>query len=593
MRARSRIGNCVGLLTVSLAVCAEARAQSVSPGILRTSSTLRSIGIEWPLTGDADHDATCSVQVRRQGTTAWRQAMPLVRVELNAANHLAGSVLFLEPDTAYEIALTLSDPDGGGASQTVNATTRREPALPVGGRTLHVVPGSSGGDGSQANPFRGLANAWSQARAGDVLLLHAGSYGTVSASGRPSGTAGSPIVFKAAGDGDAILEWIDLRYASWLWFDGLRFESTNAPMPAGAQDADDYTALFASLLNAGYDTGFQSMAADVNGIVVHGCTFVGYKHAVRAGPRTSGWWVTDNVIRGNRTLGMTSTPSFDGEGIELGEGNGHIVAYNRITLTADGISSPNRDCDIHNNDIFDVTDDGIELDGGEANTRAFDNRIHNAGHNGFSFQPQEGAPWYIVRNQVVNVQESMLKFREADRFVVAHNTFVNWGDVLDHWSGYLFEGMTRNNLWISVASGRIWRRCDNAVFPHTDLDYDGFDWGTNALPFNYNGTCCSNLATLESATGQETHGVRVDHRTCFDVFDVPGPPPLTTVPPQRMTLAASCPAVDAGAVVPNLSDGYTGTAPDLGAFERGTSAPLYGPRPSTGPPAAPQSLVAY
>lgn len=206
MRAGSRLGNHVGLLMVSLALCAEARAQGVSPGTLRTSSTLRSIGIEWPVTGDADHDASCSVQYRRQGTTPWKQAMSLVRADFNGANQLAGSILFLEPDTTYEIAVTLSDPDGGGASQTVSVTTRREPTLPAGGRTLHVAPGSSGGDGSQANPFRGLANAWSQARPGDILLLHAGNYGTVSGSGKPSGTAGSPIVFKAAGDGDPILE---------------------------------------------------------------------------------------------------------------------------------------------------------------------------------------------------------------------------------------------------------------------------------------------------------------------------------------------------------------------------------------------------
>jgi hypothetical protein len=38
-------------------------------------------------------------------------------------------------------------------------------------------------------------------------------------------------------------------------------------------------------------------------------------------------------------------------------------------------------------------------------------------------------------------------------------------------------------------------------------------------------------------------------------------------------------AVDAGIVLPNVNDRFTGKAPDLGAFESGRPAPAYGPRP--------------
>ena len=37
-------------------------------------------------------------------------------------------------------------------------------------------------------------------------------------------------------------------------------------------------------------------------------------------------------------------------------------------------------------------------------------------------------------------------------------------------------------------------------------------------------------------------------------------------------------AVDAGCELPTLTDGFTGAAPDLGAYERGKPLPLYGPR---------------
>ena len=38
-------------------------------------------------------------------------------------------------------------------------------------------------------------------------------------------------------------------------------------------------------------------------------------------------------------------------------------------------------------------------------------------------------------------------------------------------------------------------------------------------------------------------------------------------------------AIDAGAVLPNINDGYRGAAPDLGAYELGAQLPHYGPRP--------------
>ena len=43
-------------------------------------------------------------------------------------------------------------------------------------------------------------------------------------------------------------------------------------------------------------------------------------------------------------------------------------------------------------------------------------------------------------------------------------------------------------------------------------------------------------------------------------------------------LKAAGKAVDAGVRLPNVNDDYTGNAPDLGAYELGRPAPVYGPR---------------
>jgi hypothetical protein len=545
---------------------------------------MHSIGIEWAVSGDTDHDASASVDYRLSGAATWSPAMNLVRIDSSVGNSLAGSIMFLEPGTQYEVRVQISDPDGGQDSRTVTVSTSPLRVRPSPTRTLHVVPGSGGGDGSAGNPYRGLAAAWAAAQPGDEFLLHAGAYGGVTDSNGVSGTAAQPIVFRAAGDGDVVFSYLEVFRRSNLWFEGLIFRFD------GASD----TGFYSSLLNPGYDMGFQPMQATITNIVLVRNRVEGYKHAIRLGPRTNGWYIADNTIIGNKQLGATGTARLDGEGIELGHGSNHEVAFNSITHVADGVSFPEENCDIYGNDIFDVTDDGIEMDGGQANTRAWHNRIHNASNNGIAFQPQAGAPWYIVRNQIVNVQESIFKFREGDRFVAVHNTFVNWGSVLDHWSYQLLRGITRNNLWISANNGPIWQRGDGPMSWQTDLDYDGFDWGSNGAPFDINGTKYSNLDQLRAATGVEAHGIRINAPNCLETFNVPGPPPLTTIPPQFMTLRATCNAVDAGEAIPNLSGSYSGAAPDLGAYELGAPMPHYGIRPASAGirPAPPTGLTA-
>ena len=65
----------------------------------------------------------------------------------------------------------MGDPDGGGETCLVTLATRALPVLPTNGRTLQVVPGTGGGDGSAANPFKGIAAAQAAARPGDIMLL--------------------------------------------------------------------------------------------------------------------------------------------------------------------------------------------------------------------------------------------------------------------------------------------------------------------------------------------------------------------------------------------------------------------------------------
>ena len=528
-----------------------AQVAPVSPGALRTYSTIYSIGLEWDLTGDTDHDAGARIEYRPTGTAVWRDALPPLRIDYNGANMLAGSLLFLTPASTYDVRASVSDPDGGADTRLVTVTTRALPALPTTGRTLQVVPGSGGGDGSAANPFKGIAAAQAAARPGDIMLVNGGSYGGRVRFDKP-GAPGSYLVWKASGGSEVLMNGIDIA-ASHIWLEGI------------------------TVRNQAYAT-FSIGAPD--DVVVSRCSFYNNHYGVYLQQGGTNWYIADNTIVGDTAA---VSESFDGEGIELNSTSGHTVAHNSITNVADGISYPLRNVDIFGNDIFDTSDDGIEGDYGYGNVRMWGNRIHNAVHNGISFQPQNGAPWYIVRNQIISSKEAPFKFRTTDRFVLLHNTIVNWGDAYpgtnmmccnDH---HLFGAVVKNNLWVLAQDGQIWRFGAYRKDWRTDFDHNGFDWGAATNPFSYGGVTHADLPAFSAASGLETHGIRISKTACFEALDVRGPSPVP-VPPQALTLQASCNAVDAGTPLPNVSDGFTGAAPDLGAFELGRTVPAFGPR---------------
>ena len=218
------------------------------------------------------------------------------------------------------------------------------------------------------------------------------------------------------------------------------------------------------------------------------------------------------------------------------------------------------------------------------NIRVWGNRIHNAAHNGISYQPQNGSPWYIIRNQLVGFMEAPFKFRTTDRSVIAHNTIVMWSKMICCSDAHLLRSIVKNNLWVSVVRRadlgfRIDREGLAERFQQRRLRL-GVQHG--AVPVRRRGLLEPRRVSRRRPAWRPT-GRQISRAACFATFNVPGPAPVP-IPPQQMTLKAGCGAVDAGVILPNINDGFVGTAPDLGAFELGQPAPSYGPRPVTPPP---------
>ena len=106
--------------------------------------TLICLGFEWEITGDDNRNATVEVELpagrdrargSRDAAAADGRREDLPRARTPCRDRFAGSILDLEPDTEYEVRLTMKDPDGvdraGGADGEgahARASRRRPPA---------------------------------------------------------------------------------------------------------------------------------------------------------------------------------------------------------------------------------------------------------------------------------------------------------------------------------------------------------------------------------------------------------------------------------------------------------------------------------
>ncbi len=543
---------------------------------LAEPATPECLGFRWYIDGDDNGNAAAAVTFRKRGETVWREALPLLRVNREVANWdrepyaaenlFAGSILSLAPGTAYEVRCSLSDPDGGArADTTVTLTTRSVPVAPKPMRTLHLYPGSGGGAGA----YTRLVDLEKALKPGDLVLVHGGVH-HLAPAGFKAPTGGrerTPIVFRGAGDGEAILDGdgldtiLDLTDSDHLFFENLTIRNG----------------------------GVAVRAPGASRLVVRGCAIADVNMGFYTNSELSAdWYIENNVITGRYATWYPQrkvNPSYSGFKIY---GHGHVITHNRVSRFWDCIGmadfgKPPRSnllacagIDISYNDISEALDDGIETDYGSHNIRVYGNRIRNV-HSALSASPVYGGPVYFIRNEVYNASESTLDLNDWCSGVVAlHNTLICAGSAFTAYSRWQ-NGFLRNNLFLGGSGYAV---DTGSPHPRSSMDYDGFNQPDSTRYIRwFDGVSIQEYPTLEdfcASAGQECHGVRVD----FDIFArVSRPLAGKSVAPGdfELSLQPGASAVDAGVPLPNINDGFAGNAPDLGCRERGKPAPKYGP----------------
>ncbi len=542
-------------------------------------ATLHCLGYRWYIQGDDNRNATVEVFYREAGGQADRgysKAMPLRRIEVAAMEDrkpsvgqglFAGSILFLKVNTQYQVKLVLKDPDGGEATEEFVERTWGEPVAPAPRKVVKIAPGQS------------VRSAVGSAGPGTLVLLAPGIY---KESGRSmsvrSGTPDAPVVIRGPAEGEAIIEgngggvMFGIYSKKHVYFENL------------------------TIRKAGI--GFQ-----VNGsqnLVIRRCKILDVGNGVSGDGVEHRILVSDCEIGGRDPFPRPKGFKSKGEprGIQL-SGTGNVMCYNTVRNFRDGIDVrppyPVRAIDIHNNEISEMSDDGMELDFSEHNTRAYLNRLTNIPQ-GITFQPIRGGPAYAVRNVLYNVGHETWKLHltptnkgnnwwkgphRTSGGVMIHNTIVKSSPPFRVWSN---EGPAnyfymRNNLYVGTGKNAI--ECTPPLnFLDSDFNIYANGDGKRFSPFawifkkTYRSPqdmaaamkCEGNSLNLAGYAGMFAASVKVPAKT-------------TKYPLQDLRLGAGSPAIDRGTVLPGINDGFKGRAPDVGAYELGQELPHYGIRP--------------
>jgi hypothetical protein len=580
----------VSLLTLGALTPAYAQAQPV-PGFeigpqmneivpkrfIIDPPTLENLGFRWYVEGDSNRNASVAVAFRKKGQGAWKEALPMLRVHHEVSNQkygpyrtgnlFAGSVLFLEPGTEYEVRFTMTDPDGGAPAEPriVTVATRAEPGAFAGGRTI------------RATPEKGLLAALAEAQPGDVILLRPGVYrGPFEL--KKSGTAERPIVLRGPADAGAIMEGqgvavrsniVSLNGTHHVHFENLTFRKAHtaiyAAKPGGSQ-----------------------------GLVVRGCKIHDVVYGINTGCENStDWYIADNEIVGINPTWYPRPPetymSPGHTGVNV-YGRGHVICYNRITRFSDAAAIYNfgppvadvvKHCvniDFYNNDLSWAQDDTFEADYGCHNVRFYRNRCYNT-HTGMSTQPFYGGPVYLIRNELYAITALSYKLNNYPAGIEAYNNTSCCAGEGFRPPAIWQNGHFRNNLFMGGAGYAL---ISGSPTAYSTMDYNAYRRNEPDRLINWTGPDgkagrYQSLQEFFKATGLEEHGLLTD----YDIF-------LNARPPERgqtaqpgeydLRLKNSANVVDAGVAIPQIADTFTGKAPDLGCYELGREPPHYGPR---------------
>jgi parallel beta-helix repeat protein len=447
---------------------------------------------------------------------------------------------------------------------TPTPTPPTDPGLPANAR--YVAPnGSDNNPGTAAAPWQTLQKAANVAQAGDTIVVRAGTYSGFTMS--RSGTSSAPITFRAypaekpVVDGrDAVAYTIRLTSVAWVNLDGLTVTGGYADRQAGGGlsiEGSSYVSVTNSVIHDNKAYGVRVEGSKY--VTVAGNDIYGNANGVKIGTGGEGVVVRDNDVHDNDRM-MVNTADIrgddvGGEGIALVKSTGHVlVSGNRIW----GNRAKSYDYGYDGGAFSIYAASNWTITG---NT-TWDNR--NIMETGTDSNKTPCDNNQFTRNLsygATTVDKTVgMVLRCASNTLVANNTFrgtQDWVFGISHnqgsWGGSV-DGLKIVNNVISVSVGKIFG-IDTDLPSSVVIDYNLLQQAGSGYLATFKGVGTLTLAGWRSMTGYEMHGIT-------------GDPMFVNAAANDYRLAAGSPALDRAVAVAGVTDGYAGSAPDLGFAER-------------------------
>lgn len=290
--------------------------------------------------------------------------------------------------------------------------------------------------------------------------------------------------------------------------------------------------------------------------------------------------------------------------------------------------------DYYNNYMTNFHDNAFEVDGSMHNIRVMRNMMINSGNQPICNEPSVGGPVYWIRNIAYNAPFGAVRMAfGAPGVWFLNNTIFSEFHAESSANLHLFNNLILGENAItnvfgggSNATANDFRPDDhppifavNTYTSYSESDYNGFrpnpgakvafEWNAPAqgmlqdyreligqvsgsapaampIPKSLAPHQYATLADYSAATHNDQHSILVDYDAFTNVKqlnarDTKTVQKLYNAEDFDFRLKPNSAPVDKGVVIPNVTDGYTGAAPDLGALEVGLPVPHYGPRPDT------------
>jgi hypothetical protein len=595
----------------SYALTGQAAAFSSSGSSLTTigPETPEQISMFLPVADSVPYTATATCEYKRSADSVWITGHPLHRIRNDFSGGAFGDTLLhgfawpiidLAQGTSYDVRVTL----GNGASGTHTLTT-----------TTRSLPAASGAANKTANSDATIRTQLAGLVAGDVLEIAAGTHTLTSAyltiSGR-TGTALAPIVIRGASRTGTILTRSNIESmflienSQHIILENMTIQGcgiNNGGVTTGPNPSSDAVYVGGTAWSSSY-------------ITVRNCIFTGTDRFFYSTSKTTGALIYDNTVTGNNTWtvgapNLNTDNAWGDDGIHL-PGEGNCAFQNTLTGFGDTFAYCSGDAQgqqvanavhFYRNEVRNSLDDSVEVDDAEACCTFYDNRFHNCNNAG-SLDALCGGPFLFARNIFINLWKGRphkWNSQNSGQFLY-NNTVIT----PESGSGVLNPDPDARAAWYQPGNGaqysfgyrnnvHIYTGAASKTVEHGSGGYNPVDWTHNSWypdrTFEFTGyTNGANLAAVKAAiAGGAARTPVFSGVTEFMYQDsisaanpwvtavtLPATSATATSATYLPTPASGSALKNTGVAIPNITDDFTGAAPDRGAVIEGRAAVTYG-----------------